>query len=520
MRVIIGKAWLGGDGCESVRVTSENGKIAAVERGDFLDQGSDVLRLSGNQTLIPGLHDAHVHLIVGGLQMAQIDFTGAHTVAAIQERISDFMSKRRPDKGQWVQGFGIEQTEVNVTRTEFDLVLPENPFFAWTHDLHSAIVNSQALIAARVDGSTSNPAGGSFERGADGKLNGMARETAAYRIREHIPAPDATECHEAFLRAQRYALSLGITTVSDSVRPDLLQAYLSVADSPDQLVRMNIWRVTSSFDLETDRFEMRESEKFRSKCFKGFSDGALGSRTASFWEPYSDDPKNTGTLLVREGQLARFIRAAHKEGFQIAMHAIGDRANSVVLDAIEMATCNGIGPELRPRIEHCQHLRERDIERFAKLGVIASMQPVHCTADMGFAGARVGAEREARSYAWRSLRDAGAMLAFGSDWPIETMSPIAGIHAAVTRTRADGTPAGGWHAEQCVSIRDALRAYTIGAACAAGWEQRIGRIEPGYHADLCILSGDPFTCAPEKICALSVERTIIGGKTVYERNGA
>ncbi len=517
VRTIVGKCWLGGEQTEPARIRIESGRIEAVERGVFDDSGADVLRLAGDQVLLPGFHDAHVHLIVGGLQMAQIDFTGAHTVSAVQERIADYVARTKPERGQWVLGFGLEQTEVTVTRVDIDRVLPDRPFFAWTHDLHSAVANSAALIAARVDGSSANPAGGSFDRGADGKLSGMLRESAAYHVREAIPTADEAECRQAFLRAQDHALSHGITTVSDSVRPDLLDAYLNVADSADQIVRMNIWRVTSSFDIDADRFQPRESAQFRSRCFKGFTDGALGSRTASFWEPYSDDPHNAGTLLVREGPLARFIRAAHKESYQIAMHAIGDRANSVVLDAIEMATCNGVGPELRPRIEHCQNLRERDIERFAKLGVIASMQPIHCTADMGFVRARIGEERETRAYAWKSLLRNGAMLAFGSDWPIEDMSPIAGIHAAVTRTRADGTPQGGWHAEQCIEVRDAVRAYTTAAAYAAGWEDRIGKIDAGYFADLCVLSGDPFTTAPEKQCALTVERTLVNGKTVYER---
>ncbi|MBL0060220.1 MAG: amidohydrolase family protein [bacterium] len=278
-----------------------------------------------------------------------------------------------------------------------------------------------------------------------------------------------------------------------------------------------MWKVTTTFDFDADKFEKLDSGKFRYKCFKGFTDGALGSRTASFWQPYSDDVNSTGELLVREGPLARFIRSAHREGYQIAMHAIGDRANSVVLDAIEMAGSNGIGPELRPRIEHCQHLRERDIERFAKLGVVASMQPIHCTADMGFVGTRLGNEREATSYAWKSLKKAGAVLAFGSDWPIESMSPIDGIHAAVTRTRKDGTPDGGWHGEQCVSVEEALTAYTQGAAFAAGWEESIGKIESGYFADLCVLSADPFRTNPRDLHKLQITRTIVNGKTEYLR---
>lgn len=518
LRTIIGNAWLGGAQVEPVRVRIDDGKISSVEQGLFTDESQNALVLESNEVLLPGFHDAHLHLITGGLLMAQIDFTGARTVGEILERISDYIAKKKPARGQWIQGHGIEQTEVTVTRTELDRVTPDNPFFAWTHDLHSAVANSQGLVAAHVDGSTKNPDGGIFERGRDGKLNGVLREKAAYYVREHIPAPTADECKQAFLRAQKYALSLGITCASASVREDLIDSYLSVADSSDQIMRLNMWKVTTTFDYDADRFEMRDSGKFRFKCFKGFTDGALGSRTASFWQPYSDDPNNTGELLVREGPLARFIRSAHRDGYQIAMHAIGDRANSVVLDALEMASSNGIGPELRPRIEHCQHLRERDIERFAKLGVIASMQPIHCTADMTYVSARLGPAREQTSYAWNSLKKAGAMLAFGSDWPIETMHPFAGIHAAVTRSRPDGSPENGWHEEQCISVEDALLAYSQGAAYAAGWENTIGKIAPGYAADFCIANADPYNTNPRDLHKLQITRTIMEGKTEFEKD--
>ncbi len=517
-RTIIGSAWLGGSSVEPIRLTITDGKTKTVERGAFTSDSPDTLVLSEHEVLLPGFHDAHLHLITGGLQMAQIDFGGADTVDAILERISDYITTQEPARGQWIVGHGIEQTKVTVTRTDLDRVTPDHPFFAWTHDLHSAVGNSQALIAARIDGSTKNPDGGIFERGSDGKLNGVLREFAAYLVLKHIPVPTPEEYREAFLRAQKLALSLGITTASASVRSELLDAYLRIADSSDQIVRLNIWKVTEEYDFEAEKFQLRESPMFRYKCFKGFTDGALGSRTASFWQPYSDDASTSGELLVREGPLARFIRSAHKEDYQIAMHAIGDRANSVVLDAIEMAGSNGVGPELRPRIEHCQHLRERDIDRFAKLGVIASMQPIHCTADMSFVERRLGKEREATSYAWKSLQKAGAILAFGSDWPIETMDPLAGIHAAVTRTKGDGTPAGGWHTEQCISLEDSLKAYTEGAAFAAGWERRIGKIESGYSADFCVMSTDPFKTNPRDLHKLQATRTIINGKTEFLRD--
>lgn len=520
IHTIVGKAWLGNSSVTPVRIRITKNRITTVEHGVFKDVGDGVLVLSEEQVLLPGFHDAHLHLLTGGLQMAQIDFTGAVTVDQVLARVSDYIARVKPAKGEWVQGYGLEQTEVTVTRLDFDRAAPDNPLFVWTHDLHSAIVNSQAFVLSRVDGSTKNPADGIFERGADGKLSGVLRENAAYHVRKHIPEPDAAQSRVAFKEAQAYALSLGITAASASVRSDLLPHYLSLADSMDQKVRLNIWKVTSDFDFEADRFEKQSSEKFRYACFKGFSDGALGSRTASMWQPYTDDSQTSGSLLVREGPLARFIRSAHREGYQIAMHAIGDRANSVVLDAIEMAGANGIGPELLPRIEHCQHLRERDIPRFAKMGVIASMQPIHCTADMNFVERRLGTEREKGSYVWRSLINSGAILAFGSDWPIETMDPIAGIHAAVTRTKPDGTPTGGWHPEECLTVEQSLRAYTEGAAYAAGWESSIGKIAEGMLADLCVLNGDPFIAEPLRLHTLKVDQTIVDGNLLFSRAGS
>lgn len=515
---IVGNAWLGGAQVEPVRIRIERGRITSVDRGSFAGESSDSLVLKTDEVLLPGFHDAHLHLITGGVQMAQIDFGGAKSVDAVLDRISGYIARRKPPRGEWIEGHGLEQTEVTVTRTDLDRVSPNNPFFAWTHDLHSAVANSEALIRTHVDGSTKSPEGGSFERGADGKLNGILREKAAIFVADQIPDPSPAEYREAFLHAQRLALSLGITSASASVRHGLLDAYLNIADSADQIMRLNMWKVTTTFDFDADKFDKRDSGKFRYKCFKGFTDGALGSRTASFWQPYSDDVNCTGELLIREGPLARFIRSAHRDGYQIAMHAIGDRANSVVLDAIEMAGSNGIGPELRPRIEHCQHLRERDIERFAKLGVVASMQPIHCTADMNFVERRLGKERESTSYAWKSLKKTGAILAFGSDWPIESMNPLEGVHAAVTRTDRYGKPLGGWHSEQCISVEDALTAYTHGAAFAAGWDHSIGRIEVGHFADFCVLSSDPFKTNPHNLLNLQTTRTIVNGKTEFERS--
>jgi predicted amidohydrolase YtcJ len=512
LRTIVGRAWLGGERCERVKIEIAGGKIASVAPWtEKATEDTTSLVLQDEQVLISGFHDAHLHLLTGGLQLSQINLTGAHSVQAVQERLRGYVERERPGAGDWVLGYGLEQTEVSVSRLDLDKVCPDSPVFLWTHDLHSCVVNSRALILCDVHAMTKAPEGGTIARGADGKLNGILREHAIGLVQDRIPKPSGEQCRAAFHRAQEYALSLGITAASASVRSDLLPHYLDLADSERQIVRLNIWKVTESFDLEEDRFERRDSDKFRYACFKGFADGALGSRTAAMWKPYDDDATNSGTLLVREGPLARFVRAAHKDGYQIAMHAIGDRANSVVLDAYEMASSGGLGPELRPRIEHCQILRERDVERFVQLGVVASVQPIHMVSDMLYVEKRIGVSRARYSYAWGSLLRAGATLAFGSDWPIESADPIAGMDAAVNRV-------GGWNPHERISVADALTAYTRGAAYAAHWEDKMGTIETGKLADFCVLSLNPLALGVSEGKGLWVEATVVGGRVVWVRN--
>lgn len=512
---LIGNTWTGSGAVERKVISVENGRITDVAPFSAQTAPENALAYPESALIVPGLHDAHLHLLEGGLRLDELSFRGISSTSDALELLRDFALKRAPQKSEWLCANSLDESVLQLTRTELDRVVSDTPLFIWSHDWHSAFVNSAALIAARIDGNVKHPERGRFERDAAGKLNGVLREQAAYVVRAAIPEPTSERAQEVFLRAQALALSHGFTALSCSVRRDLWPHYLEFSRTSARKLRINFWRVTDSYDLEQDRFEKIETETFRMAAFKGFADGALGSRTAALWQPYVDQPDNTGLGLIREGPLARFVRAAHQERFQLAMHAIGDRANSICLDAFEMAGSAGIGPALRPRIEHCQILRERDIARFAELGVIASMQPIHCTADMKFVEPRIGAERAKFAYAWKSLLDAGATLAFGSDWPVESMSPLAGIHAAVTREDASGQPAGGWQREQCISIEAALRAYTAGAAYAANWERNIGTIEAGKLADITVLDRNLFACDPREILQTKILATIINGEVVY-----
>jgi hypothetical protein len=512
-RQFIANAWTGEGAPRRVLIETEGDRITTVVPEGTRPVLAGAITLPDEALLIPGLHDAHAHLVIGGLQLGWCRFQEVKTLEQFSDVFAHYV--RQQNGTDWIRGVSLDETRVRITRLEIDRICSDVPVFIWSHDLHSAFVNSAALIHARIDGSVKDPAGGHFERDAQGKLNGVLRESAAHVVERMIPPVSNSEARQALLRAQKYAFSLGVTAISSSARVEDIPHYLSFADSADCRIRINLWRVSEHFNFEEDRFERQSRTGFRYGTLKGFADGALGSRSAAFWEPYSDTG-GTGVALVREGPLGRWIKAAHREGYQIAIHAIGDRANSICLDAIEMATASGRGPEYRPRIEHCQHLRERDIPRFAELGVIASMQPIHCTADMRFVEPRLGAERTARSYVWKSLLKHGARLAFGTDWPVEDLNAVAGLHAAVTRQNENDEPPGGWLAQERLSVAEALHAYTAGGAYAAFWEKDLGSISTGKLADFTVLSKNIFDCEPREIKDARVLMTVVGGEVVYE----
>ena len=515
VRQISARTWTGSGGARRIVIEISGERIVRLSP-ETAELQPDALLFPDSALLIPGLHDAHLHLLPGGLQLRQVDFRGVSGVEEFSDRLRDYVARRGVEKTTWIEGSGLDETKLRITRKDIDKVCADNPVFIWSHDLHSAFVNSAALIHARVEGRVKDPEGGRFERDASGILNGVLRETAAHLVRKAIPLPSIEAARQALIIAQERALSLGLTAVTGSARRDEVPHYLEFADSSACKLRINLWRVSDRFNLEEDIFERRAGDRLRFATQKGFLDGALGSQTAAMWEPYENQPENSGVALIREGPLARWVRAIHGEGYQIALHAIGDRANSIALDAFEMAGAGGRGPEYRPRIEHAQILRQRDLARFAELGVIASMQPIHCTADMRFVEPRIGAERASRAYAWKSLLDAGATLAFGSDWPVEDLNPLAGIHAAVTRQDEQGEPPSGWRPQERISVEQALRAYTGAAAYAAHWEADTGTIEEGKLADFTVLTENLFEIAPGEILKTKVLATIVGGEMVYE----
>jgi hypothetical protein len=403
-------------------------------------------------------------------------------------------------------------------RTWFDSVTPDNPVFVQRLDGHMAVANSAALRAAGVDRTTRDVDGGTIVRAADGAPTGLLKDEAMGLVYRVVPSLSPGQADSALARAMAWAASKGVTTVSAVSVGETELAALDRAHARGALTtRVAAYPAISRWSTVADRMRERGAgdEWLRVAGVKAFVDGSLGSTTAWFFEPYDDEPTHTGLVTTPLDSLQGWMRAADSAGLQLAIHAIGDRANAWLLDAFAgVAQANG-ARDRRPRIEHAQHLRRADIARFAELGVIPSMQPYHAVDDGRWAQKRIGPERIKTTYAFRSLLDAGALLAFGSDWTVAPMDPLLGIHAAVTRRTLDGVNPRGWVPEERITVEEALRAYTTAGAHAVFAEGRRGMIRPGYDADLVLLDRDITRTAPEELDQARVRTTIVAGRVVF-----
>ncbi len=487
----------------------EGDRIVRVHAAEDAAHSSQAVSFSSPTLLIPAFHDSHTHLLMGGLTLDWVSLAG---VEDIDEAAAHLEAAAKESDGRWLDGHDFDEARLPLNRWALDKIIPNIPVYIRSHDLHSAVVNSKTLEAAGLGDYAIDLTRGRFERDADGRLNGLLREQACDFVLAFRLPLEKSRAMRALQRAQTLAFSFGITAVGVSARSELLPFYFDFVEGSEAKIRLNLWKVSPNFDFVADRFERRDGLRFRYATFKGFLDGALGSQTAALREPYANNPSNRGILTAEEKELARFVETAAQEGFQVALHAIGDRACSMALDAFEAAH----NTNSRMRLEHAQILREEDIHRIADLGVIASMQPIHATSDMKWIEERIGRERARLSYAWRSIRDAGACLCFGSDWPVETMNPLAGLHAALTRQDSDGNPRDGWFPEQRLTVEEALESYTERGAYAARWENDLGTIEEGKLADLVVLSCNPFLCEPKELLKAEVLITVCGGEVVYQ----
>ena len=504
---------------------SDDGTILAVyHKGDKLPRAQ--YRVDGKgRVLLPGLIDAHLHLLQVGFAALTLDLSETKTLAEAQSRIRDYAAAH-PDR-PWIIGRGWNQEIWGLgrfpTAAELDAAVADRPVWLERVDGHAGWANSAALKAAGVTAATKDPAGGQVVRGAGGVPAGVLVDNASGLVGRIVPPPRAEDRDLALATAQDLLFKRGVTAAADmGTSIEDWQAFRRAGDINRLYLRvMSYAGGTEAMALigGSGPTPWLYGDRLRMGGVKLYMDGALGSRGAWLKAPYADAPPSTGgatTGLPRlsDTQLGNLMSRAALDHFQVAVHAIGDRANSTVLDSVELLNQTYKG-DRRWRIEHAQILDPADIARFAKLGVIASMQPVHETSDRTMAEARLGPARLTGAYAWHSLLTSGARMAFGSDAPVELPDPFAGMAAAISREGPDGQPAGGWQPQERVTRAEALAGYTSGAAYAGFAEQKFGRIAPGLRADFILVDTDPMTASPAQIRATRVLETWIGGGKVY-----
>jgi predicted amidohydrolase YtcJ len=476
----------------------------------------------GGRAVTPGLIDAHSHLAGLGEALAQVDLVGTASYDEVIRRVREAAGK--VPAGTWVRGRGWDQNDWPDKRfplhEALSAAVPGHPVWLERIDGHAALVNAAALKALGVDAATQDPSGGRFLRDEAGKPTGVLVDNAMGVASGRLPAPSLDERKRLITMAARHCLERGLTTVTDMGIGDAdYQAYSALRHADELPIRASLF-LTDDEALLAHWFErgpdVDPEARLQVRGVKLYVDGALGSRGAALVEPYSDDPGNIGLLVSSGDHLAEVSRRAAQTGFQIAIHAIGDRGGVVALDAMESAL-GGPRPQARFRLEHAQVLRLQDIDRMARLGIIASMQPTHATSDMPWAGERVGERRLEGAYAWRRVLTSGGRLALGSDFPVESADPRLGLYAAVTRQDLDGKPAGGWRPGEKLTREEALRGFTLDAAWSLFLEKDLGSLAVGKRADLVVFAEDPMTVPEAGIPKAGIDYTLVNGQVVYER---
>ncbi len=482
----------------------------------------------GGRLLLPGFNDAHCHLVGGGLLNLRLNLIGAKTLKEVQAKVK--LAVQDAPQGAWVQGRGWDQTLFNKgewpTKEMLDAVAPNTPVYLRRVDGHSSWVNSAALKAAGITKETPDPETGEIARDKAGNPTGILKEAAMELVAKVIPDPSPAELRQAVEKGLEEAQKFGVTSLQEESEGTYLGTvpiYNELLKQGKLTARISTWIPLDSAKNIAGLARMRQqfprdSSMLRLGMLKGYADGSMGSRTAAFFEPYSDDPGNSGIPQYSQAEMDELVRRADSAGFNIGIHAIGDRGNFMVLNAFANALLQNQPRPRRHRVEHAQLVRLEDLVLFQESGTVASMQPAHCTSDMRWVEARAGEERSWGAYAWRSFLDYGIPLAFGTDWPVEPLNPMGGLYAAVTRQDLEtGKPEGGWFPEQRLTMEEAVRAYTLGSAYAQFREKELGSITMGKLADLVVLDRDVFSIPPREVLATSVVMTMVDGKIVYRR---
>ncbi len=473
--------------------------------------------------LLPGFNDAHVHFLSGGQQLESVDLRTARSPQELAQRLQRFAAALPP--GRWITGGDWDHENwpgaALPTKALIDPVTPDRPVFIRRLDGHMGLANSVALRLGGVTRDTPDPAGGLIVRDPRTREpTGILKDAAMSLVSARIPEPTADQRLAHARAATEHVARLGVTSVQDMSGGGAIEVYEALRRRGELKTRIYAmsplpqWRRAVRAGLKAGA----DDAWLRRGGLKGFSDGSLGSTTAWFFEPYLDSPGTCGLPsdeMFPEGAMLERVRGADRAGLQVMVHAIGDRANDRMLSIFEQVARENGPRDRRFRIEHAQHLRLEDIPRFARSGVIASMQPSHCADDGRWAEKRIGAQRARGTYAFRSLLDAGAVLAFGTDWNVAPLDPLQGISAAVTRCTLDGKHPDGWVPEQKITVEEAVRAYTVGSACAEFAEREKGRLVPDMLADFVLLSQDIFAIAPAEIGKTRVALTVVDGRVVY-----
>lgn len=498
-------------------VLIENGRIlhiGSAEEALALRPGARRINLTG-KTLLPGLVDAHAHLAGLGQALDTVSLVGSTSEAEMLERVARRHEQLPP--GEWLLGRGWDQNEWPVqefpTAKALDRVVGDRPVWLTRVDGHASLASSAAMRAAGITASTPDPAGGRIVRDAAGNPTGVFIDRAEGLVERVIPPPSRERAKARLAAATADAARHGLTGVHDAgMDQATIDLILELAEEDNLPIRVYVM-LSDEPGLLRQWFErgplVDPDGPVQVRAIKLYADGALGSRGAALLEPYSDDPDNTGLLLTSPEHITDIAQRARQTGFQVGTHGIGDRAVRIALDAYEKA---GVLPSDRFRIEHLQVATPSDLERTARMGVIASMQPTHATSDMNWAEDRVGPQRIRGAYAWQTLAQHGAVLALGSDFPVERVDPFLGIRAAATRQDSNGNPPGGWYPEERLTLAQAIDGFTSGAAYASFTEDRQGRIAPGFLADITIVDAPPdqLTLIP------AVRMTIVNGRIVYD----